>query len=75
MIVLDGDKGITANLFSLPSGLSILTGNTTSVTNGSTLIGNTVSGGFDATTITQGTGITVTNEKGSIVVAAKGPRK
>ena len=38
--------------------------------NGSLLIGNTVSGGFDVSTITQGTNITVTNDKGSITVAS-----
>ena len=42
------------------------------VSNGSLLIGNTVSGGFDVNTLTQGTGILITNDKGSITVAATG---
>lgn len=40
--------------------------------NGQTLIGNTVSGGFDVATLTQGTNITITNDKGSITITAAG---
>jgi hypothetical protein len=48
------------------------TGQTAITVNGSLLIGNTVSGGFDVNTLTQGTGIAITNDKGSIVIAATG---
>jgi hypothetical protein len=41
-----------------------------SIVNGALLIGNTVSGGYDLNTITQGTGILVTNDKGTITIAA-----
>jgi hypothetical protein len=40
--------------------------------NGQVLIGNTVSGGFDLNTLTQGSGIAITNDKGSITIAATG---
>ena len=40
--------------------------------NGSLLIGNTVSGAYDVNTLTQGTGILITNDKGSITIAATG---
>ena len=40
--------------------------------NGQVLIGNTVSGSFDVATLTQGTGIVITNDKGSITIAATG---
>jgi len=43
-----------------------------STANGQTLIGNTVSGAFDVATLTQGTGISITNDKGSITIAATG---
>lgn len=46
------------------------TGQTAITVNGSLLIGNTVSGGFDVNPITQGAGITITNDKGSITIAA-----
>jgi len=46
------------------------TGQTAITVNGSLLIGNTVSGGFDVNPITQGTNITVTNDKGSITIAS-----
>ncbi len=48
------------------------TGQTSITVNGSLLIGNTVSGGYDVNTLTQGTGITITNDKGSITIAASG---
>lgn len=38
--------------------------------NGQLLIGNTVSGGFDLNLLTQGTGIVITNDKGSITIAS-----
>ena len=40
--------------------------------NGQLLIGNTVSGNYDLNTLTQGTGILITNDKGSITIAATG---
>lgn len=46
------------------------TGQTAPTVNGAILIGNTVSGGYDINNITQGTGITITNDKGSITIAA-----
>lgn len=48
------------------------TGQTAITVNGSLLIGNTVSGGFDVNPLTQGTGILITNDKGSITIAATG---
>ena len=48
------------------------TGQTAITVNGSLLIGNTVSGGFDVNSLTQGTGIVITNDKGSITIAATG---
>ena len=48
------------------------TGQTAITVNGSLLIGNTVSGGFDVNALTQGTGIEITNDKGSITIAATG---
>jgi hypothetical protein len=48
------------------------TGQTAITVNGSLLIGNTVSGGFDVNALTQGTGILITNDKGSITIAATG---
>jgi hypothetical protein len=48
------------------------TGVTGATANGQLLIGNTVSGGFDLATLTQGTNITITNDKGSITIAAAG---
>jgi uncharacterized protein YfiM (DUF2279 family) len=48
------------------------TGQTAITVNGSLLIGNTVSGGFDVNTLTQGTGIVITNDKGSITIEATG---
>ena len=48
------------------------TGQTAITVNGSLLIGNTVSGGFDVNALTQGTGIVITNDKGSITIAATG---
>ncbi len=48
------------------------TGQTSITVNGSVLIGNTVSGGYDLNTLTQGTGIVITNDKGSITIAATG---
>jgi hypothetical protein len=40
--------------------------------NGSILIGNTVSGGYDLKTLTQGSGVTITNGQGTITIAATG---
>ena len=48
------------------------TGQTAITVNGSLLIGNTVSGGFDVNALTQGSGILITNDKGSITIAATG---
>ena len=48
------------------------TGQTAITVNGSLLIGNTVSGGYDVNALTQGTGIVITNDKGSITIAATG---
>ncbi len=48
------------------------TGQTAITVNGSLLIGNTVSGGFDVNPLTQGTGILITNDKGSISISATG---
>jgi hypothetical protein len=48
------------------------TGQTAITVNGSLLIGNTVSGGFDVNALTQGSGIQITNDKGSITIAATG---
>jgi len=48
------------------------TGQTAITVNGSVLIGNTVSGGYDVNALTQGTGISITNDKGSITIAATG---
>ena len=45
----------------------------TSYTNGQILVGNTTSGGLDKTTITAGTGATVTNAAGSITISAPPP--
>ena len=42
----------------------------TSLVNGAVLIGNTVSGGYDLNTLTQGSGILITNDKGSITIAS-----
>ena len=49
-----------------------ITGLPSSTANGQLLIGNTVSGSFDVNTLTQGTGIVITNDKGSITIAASG---
>ena len=49
-----------------------ITGLPSSTANGQLLIGNTVSGSFDVNTLTQGTGIVITNDKGSITIAATG---
>jgi hypothetical protein len=46
------------------------TGQTAITVNGSLLIGNTVSGGFDVNALTPGTGITVTNDKGSVTISS-----
>jgi hypothetical protein len=46
------------------------TGQTAITVNGSLLIGNTVSGGFDVNAITPGTNMTVTNTKGAITLAS-----
>ncbi len=43
-----------------------------SIVNGAVLIGNTVSGGYDIATLTQGTNITITNDKGSITISSTG---
>jgi hypothetical protein len=43
-----------------------------SIVNGAILIGNTVSGGYDINRITQGTGILINNDKGSIEIVATG---
>jgi hypothetical protein len=48
------------------------TGFTGASANGQTLIGNTVSGGFDLATLTAGSGITINNLKGSIEIVATG---
>jgi hypothetical protein len=48
------------------------TGQTAITVNGSLLIGNTVSGGYDVNTLTQGTGIVITNDKGSVTITATG---
>lgn len=45
------------------------TGQTAITVNGSLLIGNTVSGGYDVRPITQGNGIIITNSKGAISIA------
>jgi hypothetical protein len=55
---------LSGNLISVPYGSTI--------SNGKTLIGNTVSGGFDVATLTGGTEITVTNLGGSITINATG---
>lgn len=59
-----------AAILSLPSANGTILAPAPITTNGSLLIGNTVSGGFDTTTITQGTNVVVTNNKGSITVAS-----
>jgi len=46
--------------------------NTGVTTNGAVLIGNTVSGGFDLRPLTQGSGIAITNDRGTITIAATG---
>lgn len=46
------------------------TGQTAITVNGSLLIGNTVSGGFDVNAITAGTNMTVSNDKGSITLSS-----
>jgi hypothetical protein len=43
-----------------------------SYTNGQLLIGNTATGGLSKATLTQGSGITITNGNGSITIAASG---
>lgn len=40
--------------------------------NGSLLIGNTISGGFDLNTLTQGSGIVITTSNGTISISANG---
>ena len=40
--------------------------------NGQLLIGNTVSGSWDVNTLTQGSGMTITNDKGSITLSSTG---
>jgi hypothetical protein len=44
----------------------------TSVANGQLLIGNTTNSGFDLATLTQGSGILITNGNGTITIAATG---
>lgn len=61
-----------ATILSLPTANGTVLAPATVAINGSILIGNTVSGGFDVTTITQGSGIQLTNGKGSITIAAAG---
>jgi len=56
----------------LISGNLVVTPTMSVSTNGSLLIGNTVSGGYDTNTLTQGTGIVITNTNGHIEIAATG---
>jgi len=51
------------------SGNLVATGYGTIVANGSLLIGNTVSGGYDANTLIAGDAITITNGRGTINIA------
>ena len=78
-IVLDGGSGIISGASitqnSITGTLVVAhggTGQTAITVNGSLLIGNTVSGGFDVSTIARGAGISVTTDKGSTTVAATG---
>jgi hypothetical protein len=83
VLAVDANGHITAAVNTAIAGLSVGvlttgilpvtrggTGLSGATANGQLLIGNTVSGGFDLATLTQGTNITITNDKGSITVTA-----
>lgn len=59
-------------LFNLNSSGRITRYNDAAPTNGQVLIGDTAAGYFKAATLTQGTGITITNGAGSVTIAASG---
>jgi hypothetical protein len=64
---------LTATVFSLETPVSVLnggTGQSSAATNGQLLIGN--GAGFNLSTLTQGSGVTITSGTGSITIAATG---